>query len=175
MVFFLSSFLLLFEELTLIAPPPLSLPLPLSLSPHSTLTPTPTPTDIYASGVFNYAGTGTPVNNLAKFSNGNWEPVNLSNNQKYSSLASFDSILYYTLPVTAQSFLPIGAIDTASGNTNLFAYLPVVTATGTNQISAFSATEDYVFVGGSFQVSLPDGTLVNNGISSVLSFFFITY
>ena len=133
-------------------------------------------TDIYACGSITNAGTGISImNSFAKFSNGSWSPVSVSGDLNLSLLASYGSILYYAqelvvTPIPPGSPLPIGAIDTATGNSNAFPSIPLITK-GDGYIEAIYADEDYVYVGGDFQVSASDGTLVNNRIFLFLYYF----
>ena len=130
--------------------------------------------DVYVAGVFSDAGTGISVDGQAEFSNGIWQPFSISD-QDISLLSSYGSIVYFSYTVDDEEYypgtpIPLGGLDTANGNTDVFSYLPLI-AQGSSRITSLYADAHFVYVGGEFQLSLADGTLVNN---CIFPFFFLS-
>ena len=132
--------------------------------------------EVYVVGEFNYAGNGVSVRKAAKCSNGVWEQFSAPAGENLALLASYESILYYSwIPesylLDADFFLPVGALNTTTGESVPFASLPlVISSTGGKIVSAIYADANYVYVAGIFILSTEDGDILNNSFFLLLFF-----
>lgn len=81
------------------------------------------------------------------------------------AMYGFDSILYFAYQPEFQPFglpLYIGAINTLAPG-EVFSSIPTVVG-GYNLIEVILADDNYVYIGGGFQVELADGSRANNRI-----------
>src|SRR3990167_2109434 len=113
--------------------------------------------DTYVGGSFTIAGNVTVHTGLAKYSNEVWEEVDSPNS--IDQMYGYQSLLFYSYSHSYTSELSIVGIDTLTGN-DVFETMPTFVS-GSRPPSAFYAYSNYIFIGGSFEVRLPDGTLAD--------------
>ena len=123
-------------------------------------------------GSFQVAGDVAVNTTLAKYSNGVWEEID-ARGYIVTALYGYESQLFYSFQAGYDSYLNMVGIDTLTGE-EIFAQVPKHLAGGDSP-SAFYVYENYVFVGGSFEVLLADGTVTSccNSFFSSLCYYFI--
>ena len=102
-------------------------------------------------------GTGTFAYNLAKYSNGEWEALPFAT-QGVGELASLNSTLFYSLHFGSERGFKLQIYSYAPDNGFEFSYVPRCVSLQ-NQINALYTYETLLFVGGTFSVSLLDGSI----------------
>ena len=111
--------------------------------------------DTYVGGLFSLAGNTTVLNGSAKYSNGVWHEMDSPG--AIGSLYGYQSLLFYSYSYGYTSELNMVATNTLT-NEDVFATVPTYVS-GSRAPSVFYVFSNYIFVGGSFEVRLPDGTL----------------
>ena len=117
--------------------------------------------EIYIAGNFQFVDTGVVAPNLAKYSNGEWQPV--METYAIETMTAFQSILYFCTSEykRAGTHLAIQAYDAAGGNVT-FSNLPRYT-NNDNGIASVWADDSFVAVGGYFTLRLVDKTVISSG------------
>ena len=125
--------------------------------------------DVYVGGLFEYAGNGVQVTNIAKYSSGSWTPVstNWTAGARIITVTSYGTSLFCAPSAYTEAGdpLPFDVIDTNTGNSilsSMFTYIPTCPTYQFVGVNTFYVDDSYVYVAGRFQVMLSSGALVTN-------------
>ena len=120
---------------------------------------------MYVGGNFQSVGTGIPVYNIAKLSNGVWQAIpDLLVENSIVAMTSYQSTIYFAGAPNYRSTgekLSIQGYDTLGQNVS-FSYLPRFLSSY-NLLETMYADATFVYVGGFFIVLLQDDTVASGG------------
>ena len=137
---------------------------------------------VFVTGSFTEVGNGAALSYAARYSNGNWTDFLIGSNYVPTVLAVHGDILFYAygsmdhyMPYNIP--LPLLAMNVTSGEAITFPSLPLMLNSAIVDINAITVDENFVYVGGNLETTLPDGSKANNGLSFpflLLIFIFIS-